>query len=819
MPPQQVLAHSVDPSGVVATLATHADRGLSSGEAAERLSRHGRNRPAPESRPHYVRLAAGQLVDPLVGLLIAAAAVSAAIDATLEAGVILAIVVLNAILGFWQEAGAERAIRALTEAFSHEARVVRDAVEQTIPADEVVPGDVLVVREGDRVAADARVLRSSALEVDESALTGESLPVEKLADPVPRGAPLAERSSMLHAGTGITRGHGRAVVCATGASTELGQIAALTSQAPPPPTPLTRRFAKLGRQLVVVGLGIAIVLTGAMLLRGEHLHTAFLTGVAVAVAAVPEGLAATVTAALALGARAMARRGAIIRRLAAIETLGETSVICTDKTGTLTENRIGVAELLPAPGFDERSLLEAAVRASAAHPSGDGLVGDPVETALLRALMERSHGESPNGSDALLFEIPFDAARKRMTRVWREVDGVRAYTKGAPEVVAALADSPAHPLLDAAAERAAQGLRVLAVSVRSPGPDVPLGEQVELGGELAGIVALRDPLRETTADAVTAARQAGIEVQMVTGDHPATAHTIGRELGLPAHSIHARTSPADKLELVERLQSEGKVVAATGDGVNDAPALRRADVGIAMGATGTEAAREAASIVLTDDDFATIVAAVAEGRRIRDNISKFVAFLLSANFGEVIAFAVAIAAGLGVPLAVVQVLVINLVTDGLPAVALAQDPPDPGTMRSPPRSSELLAGGARRLAAIGLAVGAVTLIAFEIGHALGGGVAQTMAFATLSLSELALVFAFRSADRPFWRLPPNRWLSGGVLLSAIVVAVTVYAPFAHDAASTVSLPVDAALIALGLAVVPLVLAELAKLLSRSLDHA
>ncbi len=357
-----------------------------------------------------------------------------------------------------------------------------------------------------------------------------------------------------------------------------------------------------------------------------------------------------------------------------------------------------------------------------------------------------------------------------------------------------------------------EGFRVLAVAARPLEAEAALDEDVETKGALLGIVALHDPLRETSAESIAAAREAGIEVRMLTGDHPATARTIGRAIGLSDEAIHARATPADKLALVTQLQQAGEVVAVTGDGVNDAPALHRADVGVAMGRSGTEAAREAAAIVLTDDDFATIVAAVAEGRRIGDNIRKFVAFLLSANFGEVLAFAIAIGAGFGAPLAVVQVLLVNLVTDGLPAVALAQDPADPWTMRSPPRRDADLLG--RRLwlalALIGPAVGGATLAAFGIGRALDGGGAQTMAFATLALSELVLVFAIRSGSEPAWRLPANRWLNWSVAGSVALVAAAVYLPATQDAFSTVSLGPAAALVAVGLALLPATLVEVAK---------
>jgi Ca2+-transporting ATPase len=675
---------------------------------------------------------------------------------------------------------------------------------------------VLLVLEGERVAADGRVVSEHGLEVDESALTGESLPVAKSPGAVADDAPLAERPSMAYAGCAVTRGRGRIVVCATGERTELGQIETMAAGAKPPPTPLTRRLSRLARQMVIAGVAITAVLSLAMVVQGTALHEAFLVGVAVAVAAVPEGLAATVTAALALGARAMAKRGAIVRRLEAIETLGGTTVICTDKTGTLTQNQIRVAALRPAAGVDELDLLGAAVLASSVRESSNGSVGDPIEQALLLAGMERGlrqddllHGRR------LVHELPFDSERKRMTAVYDEQPGGRAYMKGAPEVVAERAEEDAE-LADAAVGWATEGFRVLAVAARPVDLGAPPADP-ELGHALLGVIALHDPLRETAAPALATARAAGIEVRMLTGDHPATARTIGHALGLADEAIVARATPADKLRLVTELQEAGEVVAVTGDGVNDAPALRRADVGVAMGRSGTEAARGAAAIVLTDDDFATIVAAVEEGRRIGDNIRKFVAFLLSANFGEVLVFMAAVAAGVGAPLAVIQVLLVNLVTDGLPALALAGDPASSGTMTSPPRRGTRLFDRPTWLAlgAIGTLVGAVTAAAFFAGRAFGGDVDQTMAFATLALSELALVFAMRSPRVAAWRLPRNAWLLWSTIGSATLVAAAIYIPALHGPLATHSLDVAQAAVAAGLALVPFVLAEAAKALARA----
>ena len=805
-------AHALTPDALASELRTDLERGLDAAEAERRLAEYGPNRPSEPRRPPYLRLALNQVADPLVLLLLGACVVSVAIGDAVEGAAIAAILVLNGILGFWQEASAERAVRSLSQAFTQTASVVRGGVEIVVDAETVVPGDLLMVGEGDRVAADARLVTAQGVEADESALTGESLPVAKAVEALPPPTPLAERTSMLYAGTAFTRGRAVAVVSATGPQTELGHIETLTAESHAPTTPLERRLARLARQMVVLGVALTVVLGGLLLARGEPTHEAFLLAVAVAVAAVPEGLAATVTAALALGGRAMAKRGAIVRRLEAIETLGETTVICSDKTGTLTQNRISVAALRPGADESERTLLTAAVLASGARRTAEGYAGDPIEIALLVAAADRGvHQAGILGDRELVHETPFDSDRKRMTIVYREGTRLVAYSKGAPESMAAVRRHPS--MLDAAAAWAAEGLRVIGVAAGEVPPGTPLDDALEPALAAVGIVALHDPLRPTAAASVAQARTAGIGVRMLTGDHPATARTIGRALGLDDESIVARATPAEKLALVGALQSAGEVVAVTGDGVNDAPALRRADVGVAMGRNGTEAAREAAAVVLTDDDFATIIAAVAEGRRIGDNIRKFVAFLLSANFGEVIVFAVAIAAGLDPPLAVIQVLLVNLLTDGLPALALARDPASPLTMTTPPRRGDRLFDRSLWLALglIGALVGAAATAAYLVGHGSGDGVAQTMTFATLALAELAIVFSVRSPTLPAWRLPRNDWLLASVAASALLVAAAVYVHQVHSAFATVSLTGGQAATVVVLALLPAVVVEAVKL--------
>lgn len=814
--------HALPAEEVADRLGADAQAGLSQEEAARRLLEVGPNELAVRERPRYAAVAARQLVDPLVALLVTAAVISAAIGEHLEAGVIAAIVVLNAVLGFVQEAGAERAVLALRSAVELSAVTVRDGREVTVPARELVPGDLVLLRAGDRVPADARLIQSSSLAVDESALTGESIPVDKDVDPVASGAPLAERSSLVFAGTAVTRGRGTAVVVRTGPAMEIGRIAVLTQAAKAPPTPLQRRLARLSRRLALGGALLTGALAGAMLLQGEPVEEAFLVGVAVAVAAVPEGLGAVVTIALAQGATAMARRGAIVRRLPAIETLGETTVIATDKTGTLTANRLRVAAAEAASGRDVGEVLAAGALASTAEPvvDGDELLGDPIDVALFRAALEA--GLDPRAGHDRLADIPFDALRRRVTVLLRGPSGPRVVVKGAPESVLEL--SVVDPVERARLDEVAggwvdRGLRVLAVAERSIDDETTPLEEAEASLVPVGIVALEDPVRPAVPEAVETAHGAGIDVVMVTGDHPGTAQAVARRVGIPPDredAVHARVEPAEKLRLVERLQGRGEIVAVTGDGINDSPALRRADVGISMGQSGTEAAREASDVVLTDDDFSTIVAAVREGRRIADNIRTFVAFLLSANFGEVVLFAVVITAGLGAPMTVVQVLVVNLLTDGLPAVALARDPAASDTMRRPPAGLGTLLGRdlSILLGTAGLAVGLAATAAFLAGRELEPDAAQTMAFATIALAELVFVFAVRVPRAPAWRGGRNPALLVAVGLSVLVVAAALYLPLGHDLLDTVPLGAPELAVVLALALAPTVLLEAAKAVRR-----
>jgi len=848
-PPRQLPPHAAAAEHVVDALSTDAVAGLGDAEAATRLADVGANVAAPAQRAGYVRIAARQFADPLVALLLGAAVASVGVGEEFEGAVIAAIVALNALLGFVQEAGAERVLLALSRSRELSANVIREGTERALPATEVVPGDLVVVREGDRVPADARLVGAELLTVDESLLTGESAPVEKDAAAVAEGVPLAERRSMLYAGTGVTRGRATMVVTATGPRTELGQIAHLAAAAKPPPTPLQQRLAGLSRAMLALGIAVMALLAAGMMLRGASLHEAFLVGVSVAVAAVPEALAATVTIALAQGARAMAARGAIVRRLSAVETLGSASVIATDKTGTLTLNQLRIVEIEPVRGFGGREVVETGVLASTAElvdgEGGVAIAGDHVDGAFLLAAREDAlpDGRRVPGRRSLL-ELPFDPDRRRLTVVYED-DGEsdrRVAVKGAFETLfdrSSLDPAERGRLEGVAEEWARRGLRVLAVAESTLPPGIALDEHVDASLSCVGIVALEDPLRPAAAGAVEAARRAGISVSMLTGDHPLTAASIGRQVGLgesapvtgpqlaecsaaeleravAAHDVFARVTPADKLRLVEAHQRRGEVVAVTGDGVNDTPALRRADVGVAMGRSGTEAAREAAEIVLTDDDFATIVAAIEEGRRIGDNVRKFVAFLLSANLGEVVLFAIAVLAGIGVPMSVVQVLTVNLVTDGLPAMALARDPSSSGTMQRPPRRPGRLFDRELEVAlvAAGVLIGLAATTAYLAGRALAPEAAQTMTFATVALAELAFVFSVRSARSAAWRGPRNPSLRASVALSTVFVMSTLYVGPVRELFGTSPLDPTELGIVVVLSLVPTAVVELTKAVRR-----
>lgn len=880
-------------ASVSSALAVDPDMGLSASEARVRLERFGENRLRERPPVAAWRRFLGQFTDVLVLLLLAAAAISGALwlierESALpyEAMAILGIVLLNAVMSHVQQARAEEALRALRQMASPRATVIRDGARLTIASRLLVPGDIVLVEEGGAVPTDARLVEASAFQVAEAALTGESAPVSKNAEPISREVVLGDRRNMIFSGTSVTRGHARAIVTATGMDTEMGRIAGMLEATPQEATPLQADLDRAGRLLGMTVVGIAVVIVAAVVSVSDvsglpGLFDILLLGVALAVAAVPEGLPAVVTAVLALGVQRMAKRNAIVRRLAAVETLGSANVICSDKTGTLTRNEMTVRKVVTASGTmrfggtgyaphgsvepagtpdDEEALRAEASRTLVAAGCANNAVlterggrwsigGDPTEGALIVAARKAGFGQAEIESRfARIGEIPFSSERKLMSTIHADAEreGARVFTKGAADVLLQrctheLVGEATRPLtgerrteiLLANEALAAEALRTLGVAFRTlDGGDAPPDERTETRLVLLGLVGMIDPPRAEAREAVARAKAAGIRTIMITGDHPGTAIVIARELGIAEDgravsgaeiesmsdaeldravrevSVYARVDPAHKLRLVATLQRQGATVAMTGDGVNDAPALKAADIGIAMGITGTDVSRQAADIVLADDDFASIVAAVEEGRMIFSNIRKFLRYLLSSNVGEVMTMFLGVllagmiglsdGGGLVLPLLATQILWINLVTDGAPALALGIDPANGRAMVRPPRPrgegmiTPRMWGG---IVFVGLVMAAGTLAVLDAS--LPGGLiegtgstrqAQTMAFTTLTLFQLFNVFNARSDERSaFDGLFSNRWLWGAVALSLGLHAAVIYTPFLQEAFSTVGL--------------------------------
>jgi Ca2+-transporting ATPase len=771
-----------------------------------------------------------QFTDVMVLVLIGAAVVAGVVGEPQDIAAILAIVLLNAGLGFVQEYRAERAIAALRAMAALTARVRREAAETTIVAAEVVPGDVVVLEAGNVVPADLRLVEVNRLRIDEAALTGESQPVEKLTAAIAeRDVPLGDRRNMAYKGTTVTYGRAVGVVVATGMRTELGRIATLLHDEPETRTPLQDRLARFGRNLGAAVLALCGVIFLAGLLRGEPPALMFMTALSLAVAAIPEALPAVVTMALAFGARKMVREHALIRRLPAVETLGSVTFVCSDKTGTLTENRMRADAIetdhhpTPLPltrqADEVQTLLLQAVALNndVVPTTNDDLVGDPTETALYRAARAAGFDKAAlQPTMPRVAELPFSSERSRMTTLHRVADGFVAFTKGAPERVIAscvnrattdgVAPLTADRLFTDAERLAASGLRVLAIAVRRLPALPPELEDVESGQTLLGFVGLLDPPRAEAAEAVAQCQSAGIHVVMITGDHASTALAIARRLGIADRDdnaltssqlaamppdefnarvreirVYARAAPEDKIRIVSALQRRGEYVAMTGDGVNDAPALRRADIGVSMGRSGTDVAREASHMVLLDDNFATIVKAVREGRRIYDNIRRFIRYSLATNSGEIWALFLAPFVGLPLPLLPIHILWMNLVTDGLPGLALAAEPAEPDVMRRLPRppSEGVFANGLWQHAVwVGLLMAALALGTQAWGIHVGDAHWQSMTFTVLTLSQLAHVLAIRSERESLFRqgLLSNKPLSIAVALTVALQMGTLYVP-------------------------------------------
>ena len=791
--------------------------GLSSAEAERLLQETGPNEITREASKSPWLLLLAQFSSPVIWLLLAACVVSAALGEVADAIAIGCIVIINALVGFFQEYRAERAVLALRSMTAPRARVIRNAHAEVIAAADVVPGDILILEAGDLVAADARVLEANVLSTMEAALTGESTPVAKSVQPAAPNAPLAERQDFVFLGTSIATGTGLAEITATGMRTELGRIAHLLATAQEDQTPLQRRLAALSRVLMILCLGIVGVVALLGWWRGLPPIELLLSGVSLAVAAVPEGLPAIVTIALAVGLQRMASRHASVRRLMAVETLGCATVICTDKTGTLTTGVMTVREVW---GADQKRVLYAATACSDADLSADERsgVGDPTEVAIVVAAAVRGIRRKEIEEARPRRSVhPFDAERKRMS-VYRG-DGV-LYAKGAVESILQRSELQPQGVIEAASEMAARGLRVLAVAVGAKDNESEL--------ELLGLIGIADPPRTEAIDAIATAAAAGIRTVMITGDHPLTAHAIARELGIirpgevTDELVHARATPEDKLRIVRDWKSRGAIVAMTGDGVNDAPALREAHIGIAMGKTGTEVTREASDIVLADDNFATIVAAVEEGRGIFENIRKTVVYLLAGNAGELAVVLIAAVMGLPVPLLPLHLLWINLVTDGAPALALSTDRSSSSTMQSPPRPAsepilrkqewrKVLFGGALQAAsALSVFIWALDVRNLEE--------ARNLAFSALVFGELLRAFSALDPDRPFWEvgLFSNVQLFFIVLVSMLVQIAIHHIPATQEIFHIGGLSAFDCILSLAVGAIPLVVLESTKVLRRAL---
>lgn len=873
-----------------------AAAGLTSEEAAARLQEYGPNELRAAERTPAWRMFLGQFNDFMIWVLFAAVAISAIEGQVPEAVAILTILLLNGVLGFVQEYRAEQALEALKQMSAPTATVLRDGGERQVPAGELVPGDIVRLEAGDRIPADGRLIEVGALRIEEAALTGESAPVRKnaaeVADP---SSPLGDRTNMVFAGTSVAVGRGTFVATGTGQRTEMGKIADLLAAQEDEHTPLQDELKLVGKRIALIVLVIAAIVFAEEIFKSlsstggniadaigapafrETVTMALLVAVSLAVAAIPEGLPAIVTVALSLGVRTMASHNAIVRKLHAVETLGSTTFICSDKTGTLTRNEMTVRRLIVGedaegvlpdyeleplgrtPTRDDRELLlEIAASCNDARFGADGdLIGDPTETALIVAHKRLS---ADHRRPRRVGEVPFDSERKRMTTVHSVDDARIAYMKGGADVVLGLCthallrgetvsmtDELRERLSSANAELASSGMRTLAFAMRTLDASEPdEGEELERDMTYVGIMGLLDPPRPEVAAAIDECHRAGIEVAMVTGDHALTAQAVGAEIGLLEGKrvvtgvdleemsdedlsaevedirIYARVNPEHKLRIVHALKGRGHVVAMTGDGVNDAPALKKADIGVAMGKIGTDVSREAADMVLADDNFATIVHAVREGRVVFDNLRKFILFLLSCNMSEVLIIFTTALLTPEPALLPLQILWINLVTDGLPALALGVDPGSPRVMERKPRSAEesiltrrrqlqvLWQGALITVGALGMYVGvrAGWVVVDSPGHL------QTMLFTTLVLTQLMHAFNFRSQTRSVFNLGTlrNRWLNLAFVSSFSLHLLVIYVPFMQRVFKTQPLGAHDWLDVIVAAIVPIVLIDITKLL-------
>lgn len=863
---------------VLSALKTGAE-GLTAAEAQRRLSENGANRLAEGKKETLLQRFLKQLADPMIIVLLVAAAISGATSmleengSLVDAGIILFVVVLNSVLGVLQESKAEEAIEALKTMTAATSKVLRDGKMQMVQSEELVPGDVIALEAGDSVPADARILSCASLKIEEAALTGESVPVLKQTDALTGEAvPLGDRKNMLYMGSTVAYGRGEAVVCDTGMQTEMGKIAGALNQAQDEQTPLQVKMAGLSRVLTWLVVGICAVVFAAGVLRHGSLDLthvvlpSFMTAISLAVAAIPEGLAAVVTIVLSIGVTKMSKRNAVIRRLTAVETLGCAQVICSDKTGTLTQNRMTVVD---AYGADKALLAKGMCLCSDAQlDEKHQAVGEPTECALVNYAYQAGFAKDALVKDApRVAEAPFDSMRKMMSTLHAVQDGVRQFTKGAPDEILArcayiLTEDGPRPMTEA--DRAAvlaenkrmadKALRVLACAYRDyaalPGDCAP--EALERDMTLIGLTGMIDPVRPEVKAAVDKCKSAGIRVVMITGDHIDTAVAIAKELGMitdasqavmgqtldgmtdealdkaiDRFSVYARVQPEHKVRIVEAWKRRGKVTAMTGDGVNDAPSIKAADIGVGMGITGTDVTKNVADMILADDNFATIVSAVEEGRRIYANIRKAIQFLLSSNLSEVVSIFTATMLGFTI-LKPVHILWINLITDSLPALALGMEPGEKNAMQQKPRDAKdgIFAGGVGvDVAYQGVLVSLLTLAAYFIGHFMESGAwaitespdGMTMAFLTMSMAEIFHSFNMRSQRGSIFTLSTqNLWLWGGAIIALALTTAVIYVPVLVAAFDFTSISLAEYAVAMGLAVSIIPLVELVKLVQRAL---
>ena len=860
--------------------------GLTDEEVQARSAKYGKNRLEGGKEKSILQMALEQLKDFLVIILIIAAVVSMFLGEMLEGVIIIAIVILNTFLGVYQENKASNALKALREMSSPHAKVLRNGVIVEVASSDVVPGDVVIIEAGDYIPADVRLVEGVNLKVDEAALTGESVPVEKNADAVlAEDASLGDRVNCAYMGTVVTYGRGKGIITDIGMKTQMGNIADMLNDVEDETTPLQKKLDSLGKVLGIVCLGVCGIIFLLGLLRGMEFFDIFMLSVSLAVAAIPEGLTVVVTVVLAMGMQKMVKCNAIIKRLSAVETLGSTTVICSDKTGTLTQNKMTiqklyngedsfdvsgtgyspVGEVVDADGKPAKDkvlkVIEGGLLCNDASydPSKESIIGDPTEGAMVvlahKVGMEK---DAWNRKFPRIQEIPFDSDRKLMS-TYHEIDGkIVMYTKGAPDEllrrcvsielngkVEALGDAKREEILAKNQAFAEEALRVIGVAYRVVDKAVV---DLEMENDLifVGLMGMIDPPRVEAKDAVAVCKTAGIQVKMITGDHKITASAIGAQLGIESErtvegreinemndeelrecvkttSVFARVSPEHKVRLVDAVRANGNIAAMTGDGVNDAPSLKHADIGVAMGITGTDVSKEAADMILTDDNFASIVRAVAEGRTIYANIRKVVGFLLSCNIGEILVLFLAMLIGFDEPLVAIQLLSINLITDAFPAFALGMEKEEAGVMDRKPRDPSEPIVNRKMVVAVALQSAALafgTLGSFAYGYFVHDlEVARTGCFLTLVLGELLRAYSARSENTSVFKMKvfENGYLNKCVLLSMVFMLATIYVPFLNPVFSTVALNFEEMAVALLLAFVPMLGGELAKLITKKMD--